>query len=432
MSAGPQHIEVKLASRSPRVRLRFLALVLLAFATIPQTAYAAEGDELDALGHALDNHYLDFYPFGKIELPRIMLVRDGEGALRLQFFRSTTSMVGSGKWHAVAPTPALTNDDPTPVPGVGAPPEPDLTVLPEVVEDEYAPDIFYSVLAPVDGIAIVDFSVSRHLMFALLASLILLLLFVPMGRRYRRGIGRTEAPRGKLQNFLETFVIYIRDEVARPNLGAKTDRYLPYLLTVFFFVLTCNLLGLVPFGASATANITVTAVLALFTFFITQFAGTRDYWMHIFWPPGIPAFVKPILVPVELLGLFTKPFALAVRLFANMTAGKLVILNLVGLIFVINAMFGTAAGIGAAIPSVLLTLFIFILKLLVSLIQAYVFTILSALFIGMAAAEHEHHGHEDHALSSHDHAVQASAPIVHDDAPVKRRTVGTEAAMSPA
>jgi F-type H+-transporting ATPase subunit a len=421
---------------TPRPRhSRFGTVVLLiALAAISaHPAHAAEGEELDALGHALDNNYLDFYPFGKVELPRIFLVRDGDGRLGFQFFLSTTAMMGSGLWQVVGPTPVLTDEEPTPVPGVGEPPEPDLTVLPEVIDEETAPDYFYSTLAPIQGQALVDFSISRHLVFAILASILLLLLFIPMGRRYRRGVGRTEAPRGVLQNLLESFVIYIRDEVARPNLGAKTDRYLPYLLTVFFFILFCNLLGLVPFGASATANITVTAVLALFTFFITQFAGTRDYWMHIFWPPGIPAFVKPILVPVEILGLFTKPFALAVRLFANMTAGKLVILNLIGLIFVINAMFGGAAGVGAAIPSIALTLFIFILKLLVSIIQAYVFTILSALFIGMAAADHEHHGHEEHDYTAHDHAVIESSPTVHrDGAPVKQRTVGSEAAMSPA
>jgi F-type H+-transporting ATPase subunit a len=312
--------------------LRVAALLALVACSIP-TALAADGEELDALGHAMDNHYLDFYPFGKVELPRIFLVRDGEGSLRMQFYRSTSAMMASGEWQVVDASPALTDGpEATPVPGAGEPPEPDLTILPEVV-DEAAPNYFYAKLGPVEGQAIIDFSITRHLMFALLAAGLLLLLFIPMARRYRRGVGRSEAPRGPLQNMLEAFVIYIRDEVARPNLGPKADKYLPYLLTVFFFILLCNLLGLVPFGASATANITVTAVLALFTFFLTQLAGTKDYWMHIFWPPGVPAFVKPILIPVEILGLFTKPFALAVRLFANMTAGKLVILNLIGLIF---------------------------------------------------------------------------------------------------
>ena len=267
-------------------------------------------------------------------------------------------------------------------------------------------------------------------MFIFLAIGVLFLLFVPMAGKYRKGVGRTSAPRGLLQNMLEAMVIYVRDEIARPNLGAKTDRYLPYLLTVFFFILICNLLGLMPFGATATANITVTTVLALFTFVLTQAAGTKDYWMHILWPPGIPWFVKPILVPIEILGLFTKPFALAVRLFANMTAGHLVILNLIGLIFIVGGL-NEAAGYGTSIPALGLTLFVYALELLVAFIQAYVFTILSALFIGMATAEHEHdHDHsEDHGLTTHDIAVSQSNGF---DEPhkISERTVGTEAALA--
>ncbi len=267
-------------------------------------------------------------------------------------------------------------------------------------------------------------------MFIFLSIGILFLLFLPMAGKYKRGIGRTSAPRGLLQNMFETLVIYVRDEIARPNLGAKADKYLPYLLTVFFFILVCNLIGLVPFGATATANVTVTAVLALFTFVITQMAGTKDYWMHILWPPGIPWFVKPILVPIEILGLFTKPFALAVRFFANMTAGHLVILNLIGLIFLVGGM-NPAAGYGTSIPALGLTLFVYGLELLVAFIQAYVFTILSALFIGMATAEHEHdHDHsEDHGFTPHDVAVSQSNGYhtVHKE---HERTVGTEAALA--
>lgn len=413
------------------------AALLAVLALTAPAAHAAKGAELDALAHALDNHYLDFKPFGKIELPRIFLVRDGEGQLRLQVFPSTSAMVASGLWRVRGPAPG-TGDPPTPVPGAGEPPLPELTVLPEVVLEHEVPNYFHAVLEPVQGSVIIDFSVTRHLVFAILAAILLLLIFVPMGRRYRRGIGRTEAPRGVLQNLFETFVLYIRDAVARPNIGPKADKYLPYLLTVFFFILFCNLFGLVPYGASATGNITVTAVLALFTFVITQLAGTRDYWMHILWPPGVPLAVKPILIVVEILGLFTKPFALAIRLFANMTAGKLVILNLIGMIFVIAAVFGSVPGLGSALPSVALTLFIFILKLLVSLIQAYVFTILSALFIGMAAAEHEHHDHHEHEhLAQHEHAVAprahalaASGALVPENGQdVQRRTVGAEPAL---
>jgi F-type H+-transporting ATPase subunit a len=234
---------------------------------------------------------------------------------------------------------------------------------------------------------------------------------------------------------LETLVIYIRDEVAKPNLGPEYRKYMPYLLTAFFFILTANLLGLVPFGATATSNIAVTAVLAVFTFVITQLSGTRDYWRHIFAPPGVPAFVMPILVPIEILGLFTKPFALAIRLFANMTAGHLVILNFIGLIFIIRGLFGDAAGWGTSVPAVAMAVFIYGLELLVAFIQAYVFTVLSALFIGMASAEHEHdhdHSHE-HDITPHDRAVSESAPLIAGGRlhPDRERTVGTEAAVSP-
>jgi F-type H+-transporting ATPase subunit a len=407
--------------------MRALGLVALAgaLALSAPAASAADGEELDALGHALDNYYLDFAPAGKIELPRLLLVRDGNGALRFEAFASTKAMLASGNYRVVTPAGYPAEAAPTepapPQPGAGEPPSIDgAPTVQEVLPADGYVNYFYYPIERTTGGVIVDFSISRHLVFAFLVSGFLLLLFLPMGKRYRQGVGRTEAPRGPLQNALETVVLYIRDQVARPNLGEKTDRFLPYLLTVFFFILGCNLFGLVPFGGSATANITITAVLALFTFFITQFAGTKDYWMHIFWPPGVPTFVKPILIPVEILGLFTKPFALAVRLFANMTAGKLVILNLVGLIFFVAALFGPVAGWGAAVPSVLLTLFIYVLKILVAFIQAYVFTILSALFIGMAAAEHHHddhhgHGHAGDAYADpvHQEAVALSAPVVH-------------------
>jgi F-type H+-transporting ATPase subunit a len=230
---------------------------------------------------------------------------------------------------------------------------------------------------------------------------------------------------------LETVIVYVRDEIARPNLGEKTGKYLPYLLTVFFFILTCNLLGLVPFGATATANISITVVLAVFTFIVTQFAGTKDYWGHIFNPPGVPLALKPILIPIEFIGIFTKPFALAIRLFANMTAGHLVILNLIGLIFIIGRTFGTGAGYGTGVAASFMVLFVYGLELLVSFIQAYVFTILSALFIGMATAEHEHdHDHaEDHGLTHHDIAV-ASANGHSEAHKLHERTVGTEVAMT--
>ena len=408
---------------------------------------AEEEKKLDAVHHTSDGAYLDFEPFGIAELPRIFLVRR-DGALALDGFRSSTAAVASGRYAAEAEHEAEGGTEGEALPAESA----------EDTGDSLTPDAlaagsaehgagaaaghdaeagaashgaYDAHLVPTDGSAVLaDFSMTRHLVFIFLGIGVLALILIPMAGKYTRGVGRTSAPRGRMQNLVETFVIYVRDEIARPNLGSKTDRYLPYLLSVFFFILICNLLGLVPWGATATANITVTAVLAVFTFIVTQMAGTKDYWLHILWPPGIPTFVKFILVPIEIIGLFTKPFALAVRLFANMVAGHLVILNLIGLIFIIGGTFGSVAGYATAVPAILLTVFIYGLELLVVFIQAYVFTVLSALFIGMASAEHEHdHDHaEDHGPTAHDAAVsQSNGQKVHV---LAERTVGTEAAMA--
>ena len=412
--------------------LRYALLLTLAMGALPAQAAGDDGP-LDAVGHTSDGYYWDFSPFGKWELPRLFVVRR-DGALGVDAFPSSTAAVTSGLYAvegygdspaAHAAGQAEVGDDLT-VEGLGE------TNEEEVLDGIHAPESAYSaVLVPTgDAEVVIDLSMTRHLVFVFLAIGLLSLLLLPLGARYKRGVGRTSAPRGLLQNTVETVVIYIRDEIARPNLGAKTDRFLPYLLTVFFFILTCNLLGLLPFGATATANLTTTAVLALFTFVITQIAGTKDYWMHILWPPGIPWFVKPILVPIEILGLFTKPFALAVRLFANMTAGHLVLLNLVGLIFIVAGMSETA-GWATSVPALGLTLFVYGLEVLVAFIQAYVFTILSALFIGMATAEHEHdHDHsEDHGFTAHDVAVSQSNghAVTHK---AHERTVGTEGVLA--
>ena len=442
------------------LRALLLGLVALAATTAPALAAGEEG-ELDAIHHTADGYYLDFTPFGKIELPRLFLARTAAGGYRFDVFPTSTAAVASGRYRLV---PADHGGDAEGHGAEGAPAGTDHAELGHAGTDHAAAaplnaieEMGYTArnaegdsirmefvdagapydghLAPTDGGAIVvDFSITRHLVFIFLAITILCLLLIPVGGRYVKGVGRTSAPRGLLQNLLETLVVYVRDEIAKPNLGEKHRKYLPYLLTAFFFVLTANLLGLIPFGATATANITVTALLALFTFVITQFAGTKDYWAHIFNPPGIPGFVKPILVPVEVLGLFTKPIALAIRLFANMTAGHLVILNLVGLIFIVTALFGSGAGWGTSVPALGMMLFVYGLEVLVAFIQAYVFTTLSALFIGMASAEHEHdhdHSHE-HDLDAHDKAVSLSTPLVSGGElrPNPERTVGTEAAMA--
>jgi F-type H+-transporting ATPase subunit a len=231
-----------------------------------------------------------------------------------------------------------------------------------------------------------DFSITKNVFTILLTSILLLLLFGSLARNYRtrnipKGFGRV----------LEPLVLYVRDEIAIPNIGvSKYRKFMGFLLTVFFFVWILNLLGMTPLGVNVTGNIAITACLALFTYLITQFSGTKDYWKHIFWMPGVPVIMKIILIPIELLGTLTKPFALMVRLFANITAGHVVIMSLIALIFVTDNI------ILEGPISVLLTLFISVIELLVAFLQAYIFTMLSALFIGLAVEEHDHeHEHSE-------------------------------------
>ncbi len=317
-------------------------------------------EKLDPVHHNSDAIYLDFEPFGKLELPRIFLVRRADGAMGLDWFLSTRAAMNIGGYEAY---------------------------LAEGIHGTY---LDAEMVPPLNAEVIIDFSITKHLVFAWISMLIVLSIFISIANRYKKGVGRDTAPKGILQNMMEMLVMFVRDDIARPNLGAKADRYLPYLLTVFFFILTCNLIGLIPYSSTATSNLMITGVLAAFTFVITQFGGTRDHWKHIFWPPGVPVMVKPILIPVELMGLFMKPFALAIRLFANMTAGHLVILSLIGLIFTFGELVGPIGGYSVAPVSVAFSLFISLLELLIAFIQAYVFTMLSALFIGMAVEEHHH------------------------------------------
>jgi F-type H+-transporting ATPase subunit a len=194
------------------------------------------------------------------------------------------------------------------------------------------------------------------------------------------------APKG-IASFLEPIVLLVRDDIAKQNISKyKYEKFMPYLLTIFFFIWLNNMLGLIPFipgGANLTGNISVTLVLACMTLIMILLNGNKNYWEHVLWMPGVPAAVKIILTPIEIIGIFTKPFALMVRLFANITAGHIVVLSLVSLVFIFKNM-----AMGAV--SVPFTLFISVLELLVAFLQAYVFTMLSALFIG-AAVEEAHH-----------------------------------------
>ena len=243
-----------------------------------------------------------------------------------------------------------------------------------------------------------DLSITK-LVFSLLISVFLIAwIFISISRSYkRRGIA---APKG-LQSWLEPIILFVRDDIARSSIGEKKyEKYLPFLLTIFFFIFLNNLLGLIPFfpgGANLTGNIAVTLTLAVFTFIITTFSGNRAYWTHIVNAPGVPWWLKipvPLMPIVELVGVFTKPFVLMVRLFANITAGHIIALGFISLIFIFGEM-KPVLGYSVSVISVIFYVFMGLLELLVAFIQAYVFTLLSALYFGMAIEEH-HHIEEHH------------------------------------
>ncbi len=249
-----------------------------------------------------------------------------------------------------------------------------------------------------DGSKVYDFSITKNVFQMLLALTILVLLMIGIAKKYKKGIGVTSAPKG-WQNAVEPVITFVRDEVAKPNLGKKWVNYMPYLLTVFFFILINNLFGLLPGSANVTGNTAFTAVLGLLSLVVILFSTNAHFWAHIFWPPGVPIFVKIILIPIELLGvLVIKPAALIIRLFANMVAGHIIILSFISLIFIFGAM-AKVAGWGFSPISILFTVFIYFIELLVAFIQAFIFTNLTAVFIGQAFEG----GHDD--VDGHHDAV---------------------------
>ena len=224
-----------------------------------------------------------------------------------------------------------------------------------------------------------DFSITKSVLMIMITVLLMFLLFSKMAKSFKnnpisKGAGR----------FFEPIIIYIRDEIAIPNIGEKHyKKYMSFLLTVFFFVWFLNLFGLTPLGVNVTGNIAVTFALALITFIITQLSGNKNYWKHIFWMPGVPWPMKIILAPIELLGVFIKPFALMIRLYANIMAGHIVLMSLIGLMFVFKTWLGSGL-------TFVLSFAISMIELLVALLQAYIFTMLSALYFGFAVEEHDH------------------------------------------
>jgi F-type H+-transporting ATPase subunit a len=241
---------------------------------------------------------------------------------------------------------------------------------------------------PDESVSLTDLSMTRNVVQTFLAALVLMVIMLKVAKAYReRG---NQAPTG-FQNAIEPVITFIRDEVGKPNLGRKYQKYMPYLLTVFFFILINNLLGLIPGSANVSGNISFTMILAFISMLVILFSTNSHFWGHIFWPPGVPFLVKIILIPVEFAGIFIKPMALMIRLFANMVAGHIVIICFISLIFIFGAM-NTVAGVGFSPVSLAFTIFIYLIELLVAFIQAFIFTNLTAVFIGQAFET----GHNDH------------------------------------
>lgn len=240
-----------------------------------------------------------------------------------------------------------------------------------------------------------DFSITKNVAQLIFTAVILFFLFTSIAKAYKT-TGVTSAPKGK-QSFFEPLITFVRDDIAKSNIGSKSDKYVPYLLTVFFLILLNNVLGLIPIGANLTGNIAFTLVLSVITLIVTNINANKHYWHHIFAPPA-PKALYPILVPLEIVGIFTKPFALMIRLFANITAGHIIVISLVGLIFVFKTLWISPVAVGFA-------LFIDVLECLVALLQAYIFTLLTALFIGSASADHNedgvHNDEDEKAVANH-------------------------------
>lgn len=236
-----------------------------------------------------------------------------------------------------------------------------------------------------------DFSITKNVFTMFLATILLFLIFFGMKRFYANNEGK--APRG-LTNFMEPFFEFMRDEVVKPSIGPKWEKYMGLIMSLFFFILVCNLLGLIPFfpgSGNVMGNISVTIVLALITFVVVNFSGNKHYWQHIFWMPNVPVPIKILFIPIELAGLFIKPFTLLIRLFANITAGHTIILSLVSLIFIFGEVGQNVGGasVGAVVAFIFVA-FMNLLELLVAVLQAFIFALLSALYIGAAVEEHHH------------------------------------------
>ena len=327
---------------------KFLLTLLICFSSnfLVLSADKAEGEDFN-MGEMIMHHVLDDYQYEimhglVIPLP-VILYTEENGLL---IFSSSN----------------LFDDDHVPL------------------EEGYNGFIYYhGKLKPIDQDAsYVDLSITKNVAFLILTATLMILVFLSVAKGYSK---KNSAPKG-IQALFEPVIIFVRDDIVKPNIGKNYEKYLPYMLTLFFFIFFGNVLGLMPGAANLTGNIAVTLSLALFTFLITNFSGNKHYWKHIFWTPGIPIIMRVIILPIELIGVFSKPISLMIRLFAAITAGHIVLLSFIGLIFIFQSYF-------VGVMSALFVVGLNLVELMVAGIQAYVFTMFSSVYIGLAT-EDEH------------------------------------------
>jgi len=376
--------------------LRYIYSFLLIFILSSQVVKASEPQNQSkeekfnlvefALHHISDSYYWDFYTTQsgekvRLPLPRILWDKQQH---KLSFYLTTAEAWKHG-WVRELDYNTEALEGGLLIPG-SAPEAEKLkekfldksdTTLLKVKQDELSKSL--SNYKPL------DFSITKNVLFIIFISILMLWIFISIARKYTKN--PVSAPKG-IQSFFEPVIVFIRDDIAKQNIPHDYERYMPLLLNLFFFIAFLNLSGIIPFSANVTGNIAVTASLAVITLIVTNVSGKKNYWQHVFWFPGVPVFIKPIMLIVELVGVFTKPFALTIRLFANMTAGHMVALCFVSLIFIFSDLGRLPAlGYTTSFFSVLFVLFTDCIELFIAVLQAYIFTLLSAVFIGQALEE---------------------------------------------
>lgn len=337
--------------------------------------------------HLLDTYEWEFYKKAdgtpvKIDLPRILY----HGQTGLQFFPSTDAALAAGYLdahhydHEGAKHGDLLIPQAKDALGDG---HHDAHATATHADDAHAEH------ASVGDFKPIDFSITKNVLFMMIAAVLMFIIFTSVARAYAKRQGM--APKG-MQSLFETVVVFVRDEIAKPNINQhKYERFMPLLLTLFFFIWFLNILGLIPFSSNVTGNISVTLALSLVTLIAVNFSANKAYWKHILWPP-VPHGVKVIMIPLEIISIFTKPFALTIRLFANISGGHIIMISLLSLIFIFGEMGRNAvAGWGVGFAATLFSVAIGLLEIFVAALQAFVFTMLTAVFIGQAVEEEAHH-----------------------------------------